>query len=580
MSSVESNHNRTTNRFWNVRTLQLLIVGLFLVSLIKRIFVGLDIDEQYSVTLLYRMATGDIPVKEMWEPHQTSAIVPGILAKLYMLIKGDTEYMLVFLRVAGALTQAAVAYAWYRVVSRKTQPWIATFSAGIILFVLPKWIQSPEFTNMQIWMLILTALLVINSLAESKDFGLLIAGFFFTLEVLDYPSCVLLVFVFAAILLKHGFQKVLYFFAVPVVSLAAFIVYIFRHMSFAEFKYAVGHIMSDGSHSAALSDKLLGYAEEIPSLIAWLLVYAAISVVLILVMHLCMRRKVEMGRIYVCFLCVWPGIAMLDQFRFWLVEGSPIVRPQYGYFALFMAGWLLWLKEKASLKDKWGVWVHVLYPASLVAFVSILLLTNLDMKASFVHLLPAMLVAVVLMAEKCVCLASAEDIQDRIKVVSLYFLTACIAALLLFGQFVIVKISNEGNYEDIFLVRQKSLYGYSKLVYCAYMEGYESNDNYLLLTGDIPAESRVLYIGQANGIYMLGDYEVCKPSTISTPDYSDLTDYYSFNSDKLPEYVVFEKSYVGMSSIDEADLITSIGVGVKFEQIAESDFIGIYRLVY
>ncbi len=79
---------------------------------------------------------------------------------------------------------------------------------------------------------------------------------------------------------------------------------------------------------------------------------------------------------------------------------------------------------------------------------------------------------------------------------------------------------------------------------------------------------------------MLGDYEVCKPSTISTPDYSDLTDYYSFNPDKLPGYVVFEKSYVDMNNIDAADLITGICAGVNFEQIAESDFIGIYRLVY
>ena len=55
------------------------------ITAVKRIFFGLDNDEQYSLALAYRVARGDILFKEMWEPHQLSVLFLAILVKKYLV---------------------------------------------------------------------------------------------------------------------------------------------------------------------------------------------------------------------------------------------------------------------------------------------------------------------------------------------------------------------------------------------------------------------------------------------------------------------------------------------------------------
>lgn len=565
------NDSGKMNRFLNYRTLIVAIVFLYLVSLVKRIFVGFDMDEQYSVALLYRIASGDLLLKEMWEPHQTSAIVLAPLVKAYMAVKGDTEYLMVFLRLVGALIQALIAVLWCRVVARKTERSIAAFSAAIILFVLPKWIQSPEFTNMQVWMLITTCVCLIAAI-EKNSFGLaIVAGAFFTLEVLDYPSCVLLIIVFV-IFLRKDLKKLLGMLIVPIASFVAFVTYLLSHMSVNELFASVSHILSDGSHSEGFRDKIIKYISELPQLAVHVLIYALIGVAVSLLWHVLVRKKKAGGRIFADSLCICSAVALLDQFRFWFSDGAHIVHPQYGYFVLFAAGIILYIKDRDKFDDKWSLWVKLIYTASFVGFLSVLALTNLDIRASFVHLLPGMIMSVVLLAERY---KSSDARESRIM---MGILLVSISMLFLFGQICVVRTSNEGRYEDMRFVRQKSLYGASKGIYCAYMEGYESNDNYLLLKQNMPDGSKLLYVGVDNATYLMGNYVVCEPSTISTPVYEGLEDYYTINRERIPEYIVFDKSFVDKSSIDKDDIFDMAG-GVKAELLAESDFIEVYRTI-
>ena len=41
----------------------------------KNLFIGADTDEGYGIMAGYRLAMGDRLLLEMWEPHQTSAIL-------------------------------------------------------------------------------------------------------------------------------------------------------------------------------------------------------------------------------------------------------------------------------------------------------------------------------------------------------------------------------------------------------------------------------------------------------------------------------------------------------------------------
>ena len=127
------------------------ILMLSLVGAVKMIFFGLVVDEEYSVVMSYRMVTGDAMLWDMWEPHQTSGFVCALFIKLFLLVFGSTEYLLIYLRIVGVCLQLAVSLFIYDTIRRIYDKEVA-FWAGIMCFsLLPKWIQTPEFANILLW---------------------------------------------------------------------------------------------------------------------------------------------------------------------------------------------------------------------------------------------------------------------------------------------------------------------------------------------------------------------------------------------------------------------------------------------
>ena len=51
---------------------------------------------------------------DIWEPHQTSGFLTAFLCWIYQRITGTTEYLVLYLRICGALIQAAVSIFLYR----------------------------------------------------------------------------------------------------------------------------------------------------------------------------------------------------------------------------------------------------------------------------------------------------------------------------------------------------------------------------------------------------------------------------------------------------------------------------------
>ena len=63
---------------------------------VKIIFFGFDIDEQYAVSMAYRLVQGDRMFLEMWEPHQTSAFFSAAFLWLYMQLFHTLKYSVSF----------------------------------------------------------------------------------------------------------------------------------------------------------------------------------------------------------------------------------------------------------------------------------------------------------------------------------------------------------------------------------------------------------------------------------------------------------------------------------------------------
>lgn len=91
-----------------------LLLAASIVATVKIIFFGFDIDEQYAVSMAYRLVQGDRMFLEMWEPHQTSAFFSAAFLWLYMQLFHTLKYSVLFLRIVGVVTQLLISILTYR----------------------------------------------------------------------------------------------------------------------------------------------------------------------------------------------------------------------------------------------------------------------------------------------------------------------------------------------------------------------------------------------------------------------------------------------------------------------------------
>lgn len=124
-----------------------LLLAASIVATVKIIFFGFDIDEQYAVSMAYRLVQGDRMFLEMWEPHQTSAFFSAAFLWLYMQLFHTLKYSVLFLRIVGVVTQLLISILTYRTfrkfVTENTAFVIAVFYYNII----PKYHSQEQYRS-------------------------------------------------------------------------------------------------------------------------------------------------------------------------------------------------------------------------------------------------------------------------------------------------------------------------------------------------------------------------------------------------------------------------------------------------
>ena len=554
------------------------VLFLSLAAVAKSLIIGLDIDEQYAVTLAYRITTGDILLKEMWEPHQTTAIFPALFIKFWMSVVENGEYLLIFLRFVGVLIGFGVSFFWYKVIKQEFDKKISFLTALIIFHTLPKWIQTPEFANTQIWFLLLTMLCILQYVQHKKLIYAFGAGIFMVLEVLAYPSCVLLFLYYVLFLWKMSGKKkikdqkgTVMFAGVCIVSAVCFVGYLLRYMSLGEMAIYVEYVLSDADHSVGMVDKLVAYGKEMVEILLYSGFYGLIAGLLTYALG---RRKQSRLQKKDLFLLLLLLVSLLDQIRLWAFGLILNVHPQIHYLLLFTVGIVLYVSEKEKRQER-KLLFYLSWVASFIAFVAVLLFTNLDMKASFVHLLPGMLCSWIFWMQGESADAGVERRGRK---------NVCVKALLMFWVIVLIGArgylvrATEGWHETVFDVKQKALHSTTCGVYCPYMVGYQYNEDYLFLHNNVQPQEKMLYIGANNLVYLMEHREVCTASTISTPFYDEkYIEYYEINPGKVPDVIVVDRSF-WKGYPDRVEPIKEwIFANYDWENKEESEFLWIIR---
>lgn len=550
MTAMRQKNNRISNPW---RFVFLGMAGLSLIATVRTLFFGLDVDEEYALTLAYRLARGDLLIQEMWEPHQTSAVLPAVFLRIFLTVTGNREYLLLYMRLLGCLAQAGLSLFWVNTLRDRFKPQTLWTTAFIIYAVLPKWIAVPEFANQQIWFMLLTILFLYRYFERGKTASLVLAGVALALDVLAYPSCVLLLIPFAALLWRSSRKAAIVFGGTGVILGAGFVAGLLTYMRPAELLTNIGYILDDPEHGGSLAAKLSGYGTELLEIVGYLAVYAVLAFVFAWLVSLRTGNRTKLWGVLFLLL------AWADQIRCWVMKQGPNVHPQLHYLNLFVAGYVLYQGAK---KEEWKLLFSLTWWPSVVSFAAVLLLTNLDMKASFVHLLPGILCGVVFFMEN-------DDWNERLRSA----VPAAWVVVLLAARILLIR-ANEGMPEDVFFVKQKALYGAAKNVYCEYMTGVQLNSDYEFLHDKLKDGENVFYIGKDTLVYLLTDMEICTASTISTPVFNErYIQYFEQNPEKLPEAVIIDKEYLERNRSGMGMILEWIQRRYNWEEKQESEFL-------
>ena len=128
----------------------LALLGLLaLAALVRTMFLGLEIDEEYALSLGFRLVRGDRLFYSMWEPHQLAALPPALLIGLFTAVMGTTTGVLLFVRGAVLAVKLALAVWFYRSLRVALGGRCAYLLALAVLAFTPKWFLGPDYVSQQ-----------------------------------------------------------------------------------------------------------------------------------------------------------------------------------------------------------------------------------------------------------------------------------------------------------------------------------------------------------------------------------------------------------------------------------------------
>lgn len=537
----------------------------------------MNIDEEYAITLSCRILSEDRMFMDIWEPHQTSAFLTAGLCWIYQTLTGTTEYLVLYLRICGSLLQAAISLFLYRTLKLSFTRFGALVSAFFFYNILPKQIQTPEFSNMLVWFSVLTMLCLFRACHTDRHrLWIGAAGVFFCALVLSYPSCILVLPIYIFCLKKLFPQTFMsdmgILIAVCILLGGSYIILFLSYMTPSQFFFGLRQMMTDNSHSASLVHRLAAYGKELWHLLPHLGIIAVFSAALVL------WKRRTIGFHWYFFPCCILCVSFAEQIFVWLGDSLNFHYPLLYFYLLYGFGFLAYRKKRSPDKPQYRTlfWCGTICGGCV--WLAALLVTNTTISVTGSYLTSGLIPVVLLLteeweAENPFTLSAGRKafVWQRLPVI----LTILgLLTITLFAKGFMV-CENQGLRSNAFFVRQKALSGPAKYVYYDYLNGYAYNSYAELLSDCCTPEDSLLYVGVHSLYYTLTDSRIAVHSTISTPAFDNrLLEYWSCFPEHYPTLVVIDAGYYNTG---EADYVKDI---LRLEEpFIENGEFSVYRVM-
>lgn len=545
-----------------------ILIGLTALAFVKAIWISLDIDESYAVASAYRLTRGDRLIRDMWEPHQLSAFLPALFAAPYIRLRGNTEYLVIYLRTVGILIHTGMGIFLYRQVRKSMDRWFALCMLLLHLNYLPKWVQMPEFELMHYWCL-LGIFLVLHAYFTGKEPRaalLFVGGCLLTGSLFCYPTMILLYpFYLLAICLlerQHSAKRSRIWKSCGLFTLgaflpgAAFLGYLFSYMSFEEIRRYVSYIFLDTSHNVyTMGEKWAMYAgqiwEQAKQCGFYYLLAALIAVGAYPVCRFLSRKKDPMGqkdpfdavdgwKIVTTILLLAAALMQCRGLYGFLLEDENQFFFQIRYMAVLIPAVILCIRLRK--KDNMRLWLYLCILPCLVSLAAVLLMTNMDTNTAYTKVYLGVLGSLLVFHQYV-----RENIRDirwkRICKALCIGLGGLILAGLLICRLVLIRVSGCLPVTILAPLTRMEI-GPEKGVYILQENAGRWNDNYRELESLVKEEDRVLYIGAESLVYVELESVPATPSTQGTTVYNEMfLRYYEEHPERLPDVIVYDKSF-------------------------------------
>jgi len=562
-------------------------IVLTILASIKMLLQNFSLDEEYHLLMSYRNIMGDTMFSTMWEPHQTSSFLCTLFMWPYYLITGTFTGVVIYLRLIGTLIHFGVAYYLYKVLKHFLEEELSFYIALIFFNTIPKQIMLPEFSGMQVWFGVLCFLTIIDSVenitfvkadestlaASPKQYlKIAVSAIFMCLEVLSYPSCILLFVPFLIMIVffhkEKRYVKGLLFTGVCTLFGVLFAGFLILKNGIAELLLNIPSILNaDLTHEFVASEKwymlysnLLHYAISfaILTVAAW-----GLSLIPAIRKHLPERRDIA-------FLGLVLLLSNLYQLMMWIGFNKGYEYLQIHLAVTLCLGlWILFLRLKA--RDTFAKYMWCGTILGFLSLVCVMLLTNLNLLSSMPH---AMLASI------CMLTLFAHIGKEHPKYIYIILTAFCLTATI--GKGYTLR-GGFGNYNNVLQSEGICKHGPAIGTISTYMGAYIYNNEYKLWQDAIPDESNVLVVTNnvqsANTVqYMFKKANVCHYSVIDPAAYDEhLLTYWERHPEKEPDIIVIDCWFGNMKFNEDSWIVTYIENDFGYSEVIDGDYVRIYK---
>ncbi len=560
-----------------------LVLGTVLAAL-KLIFVDYTLDEEYQIVMAYRNISGDSLFKQMWEPHQTSAFFCAGLMWIYTAVFGTTTGVILFLRFVTVAIQISLTYAVYKTLQGVVEKDYSFLLSLIFFNIVPKNIQIPDFSNMQLWFLVIVVLSLMKYYGnkekeKSSLYLLIIMGVALSCEILTYPTCIILFpFLLIYVFVKSGKERIrdcVVFASTCAVCGGIWMLCVLSKVGLDEFLMNLDKLLSfDLTHdvSGVTDGKVLNYVENVRIWGFWLAIILAVSGLLFLGLSMFLKRKGKtVERKEACLIYWLIAILLAEgvQIYYWVIKSIGYEYLQIHLLVIWLAAFaLLGYAGESKKKLVMGLFT------TLLAYVGVMYISDLAMYYTLPHGTLGIVFALAVLV-----LAAQNTMKNSKKWICVLLISLCFCALC--GKGYALRGGQEKN--DIFEVRNIMKKGPAAGILADYMCAHIYNRNYEDYKGYIEPEDKVLIVANmimsvSTTSYMFDDYEVCHFSIVDPTTYDErLLVYWEQYPEKKPDVIVVDCWFGELKEPADSWIMQYIEKDFGYTSIVDGDYVRFYR---